>query len=96
MTRERILALIVTTINEYMESQDREVDVSGDTPLLGAGSELDSMDFVNVLLDVEARLLEEGAELTLASERAMSRRASPFRTASTLADFIIDELRSDG
>jgi acyl carrier protein len=57
--------------------------------LFGRGSSLDSLGLVSLIVDVE-RLFEEehGVVLTLADDKAMSQKASPFRTVETLADYI--------
>ncbi len=61
------------------------------TPLLGGGSDLDSMAVVHLVADLEARLQERfGRNWILADERALSRSRSPFRTVGDLARFIIE------
>lgn len=57
------------------------------TPLVG-GAVIDSLGLVEVIMEVEQRLRRDhGADVTLADERAMSQRHSPFRTVGTLADY---------
>jgi len=59
------------------------------TRLLGGDTMLDSLGLVELIVDVEQRLEAElGVAVTLADERAMSLRQSPFRTVDTLADYI--------
>ena len=66
----------------------------GDNPaIFGAGASLDSLGLVNFLADLEYRLAEEfGCEVVLASDRAMSRRRSPFRDANSLTEYIMELL----
>src|SRR5262245_5927338 len=60
-------------------------------PLLGSESPLDSLGLVTLIVDVEQRLsLDHDLTVTLASESAMSRRQSPFRTVSSFADYICE------
>ena len=60
-------------------------------PIFGAGAPLDSLGLVNFLADLEYRLAEEfGRELVLASDRAMSRKRSPFRDARSLTEYIME------
>ena len=68
-------------------------EVTAATPLLGSGSDLDSMALVHLIADLEGRL-EERFQLSwiLADERALSRRRSPFRTIGSLRDFIIETM----
>lgn len=59
------------------------------TPLLGGGSDLDSMALVHLVADLEERLEAAfGKNWILADERALSRQRSPFRTVGDLAGFI--------
>ena len=88
MERERIEGIIISAINDYLETQGVEERVDLDTVLLGEESELDSMFIVNVVIDIEACFQDQGYSISLASERAMSRKRSPFRTVATLTDFI--------
>ena len=61
------------------------------TPLLGSGSDLDSMAVVHLIVDLEGRLQEQyDRNWILADERALSRTRSPFRTVGDLAEFIIE------
>ena len=53
------------------------------------------MGLVNVIIDIESRFLDEGYEISLTSEKAMSRRNSPFRTISTLAEFIEEQVTAN-
>ena len=88
---ERVVQVIYSAIddvNRHMEKEDR-LKKSQDTALFGASGSLDSLGFVNLLVAVEQRIEEEfGTTFTLADERAMSRKNSPFRTVGTLADYI--------
>jgi acyl carrier protein len=68
---------------------------SPETNLFGAGAALDSLGLVNLIVAVEERIeTGTGKGIRLVSEKAMSRRQSPFRTVSTLAEYI-DELLRD-
>jgi len=63
-----------------------------ETPLIGPAAALDSLGLVTLIVTIEGRVTDElGRSITLASERAMSRTQSPFRTLGTLASYI-DEL----
>ncbi len=66
-------------------------DPGPDTPVLGGGSDLDSMAVVHLIVDLEGRLQETyGRNWILADERALSRSRSPFRTVGDLVRFIIE------
>ena len=92
MNKEEIKHILVNTVQDYFESQDIIEKVNDNTVLFGKDSVLDSMGLVNIIIDIESRFLDEGYEISLTSEKAMSRRNSPFRTISTLADFINEQI----
>lgn len=67
------------------------------TPLIGQGAALDSLALVTLIVTVEARVADElGKSVTLASEQAMSRTQSPFRTLGTLAAYVDELLAAPG
>lgn len=61
------------------------------------GNGLDSMGLVQFIVMIEERIEERtGKALTLATDKAMSRRSSPFATMQTLADYIGECLAEEG
>lgn len=90
MERGEIEEVIIKAFNDYFETQDIQGEVGSDTTLFGSESALDSMGLVNVVIDIESYFQAQGYKIALTSERAMSRKSSPFRTPSTLADFIVE------
>jgi acyl carrier protein len=90
MERKEIEKIITTAFNDYLETQGIEGEVTSDTILFGSDAELDSMGLVNVVIDIESTFQDQGYDIALASDRAMSRKSSPFRTVATLADFILE------
>lgn len=91
LERERILKIIFSAVEE-LNSQlnpERKLNKSPDTCLYGAGSQLDSLGLVTFIVVAEQKLENEfKITLTLADEKAMSQRNSPFRTIETLVDYI--------
>jgi acyl carrier protein len=70
---------------------DDQVPVSSTTALFGVDAALDSLEFVSVITDVETAInLENGLEISLSDERAMSRPVSPYATVATLRDYILE------
>lgn len=92
MKKAEILLLLIGVVNEYFETQGIELIATKDTILFGSDSVLDSMGLVNVIVDIESHFLDKDIEISLTSEKAMSRRHSPFKTISTLAEFIEEQL----
>jgi acyl carrier protein len=88
---EDILAAIyraVDWVNDELPP-DRRVIKASDTRLLGPQSVLNSMDLVSLIIAIEREIEDTfGVALTLADERALSMKASPFRSVQSLADYI--------
>lgn len=71
-------------------------DVTESTVLVGPGSAIDSIGIVSLIVDVEQRLEQEHhVSVTLANDRAMSQRNSPFRTAGVLTDHVLAVLAEE-
>ena len=91
------LILCVATDQNEMLSQPIEVAKGADAGLYGPGGSLDSMALVQFIVEIEAALEEKfGIAVTLASERAMSQRRSPFMTIGSLADYAEELLKEEG
>ena len=73
---------------------DAQLEVGPEAPIFGAGSALDSLGLVSLLIDIEEALLDRGVTLTLSDARAMSQSRSPFRSVPALVSYIEDALRS--
>ena len=68
---------------------DRQLIKAPETRLLGSQSVLDSMHLVSLIVTIEREVEDAfGVTLTLADERALSMKASPFRSIQSLADYI--------
>lgn len=69
---------------------DAELKVDRDTPLLGTGSQLDSMAFVTFVSDLEDRIgRETGEEVFIVLDEVHEFNAdTPYLAASTLAGYI--------
>ena len=75
-------------INEELPV-DRKIIKAPETKLLGPESVLDSMRLVTLIVTTEREIQEAfGVALTLADERALSMKESPFRSIQSLADYI--------
>lgn len=64
--------------------------IGEDTVLVGTDAVLDSLGVVQLIVEVEQRVESvHGVSVTLANDKAMSARNSPFRTVGVLADHVI-------
>jgi acyl carrier protein len=88
---ENIVAAIyraVDWINGELPPDRQLIKVPG-TRLFGAESALDSMYLVSLIIAIEREVEDTfGVALTLADERALSMKESPFRSIQSLADYI--------
>ncbi|GAA3432635.1 hypothetical protein [Kutzneria kofuensis] len=93
---DRILQIIVSAIDELNEAREEKIPTDNvlDLSLYGDAGVFESMHLVGFLALVEEKLEDEfDVEVALASEKAVSRRISPFSSVRRLIDFAEEELR---
>jgi len=85
---DSIVIEAVIELNEELECETLE-NPTNKTKLLGGNGALNSLALVSLISDLEDRISEEfDKDIVLADEKAMSQRASPFRTVAALTDYI--------
>lgn len=84
---EQIVLNAIRTTNLAREPENRVAE-SADAALYGGGSPLDSLGLVSLVIEVEEMLRDEGLDVTLSDERAMSQKRSPFRSVPMLVEYI--------
>jgi acyl carrier protein len=96
----KIIDIIIDAANEINLSISNKiaVELGADAPLYGKDGVLDSLALVQFIVIIEQSIEDDsGACLTIADERAVSMKNSPFRTIGTLAGYIEKLLEeSDG
>lgn len=90
MDRETALGVVVSCLRDALEQFGGSVaEVTEETVIVGPSAVLDSIGVVSLIVDIEQKLeMDHGASVTLASEKAMSQRSSPFRNVAVLADHV--------
>lgn len=91
LSREQIESIIYAAIAALNAERDptEQIPMAPDTALFGVDAALDSLSFVSLVTDVETALtVDEGLDISLADDRAMSRPQSPYDTVATLRDYI--------
>jgi acyl carrier protein len=83
---ETVLAAIRNA--NLARTPDAQLTAAPDAPLFGAGSPLDSLGLVALIIDIEEAFAAAGVTVALSDDRAMSQRYSPFRTVASLVDYI--------
>jgi serine O-acetyltransferase len=87
----RVVAAIYRAIDWINEElpPDRQLTKAPETRLVGRQSVVDSMQLVNLIVAIEREVEDTfGVAVTLADERALSMKVSPFRSIQSLADYI--------
>ena len=90
--RTAALNIVYASIQEVFAQTGLEAPAAldEDTVLVGKDAVLDSLGVVSLIVEVEQRVeSEHGASVTLANDKAMSQRNSPFRTVGVLADHVV-------
>ncbi len=95
LDHQKIKSTIVTCIINLNNSlvDTEKISTDCDHILFGEGSFLDSMGLLNLLMDLEEKLEDEGVGITILDDHALSRAHSPFRTISALADYIQEKIQ---
>lgn len=94
--KKKVTEIIYQAINEINEELDQalKLEKSTNTVLMGSNGKLDSLGIVHLLVIIEQNIEDELDKIiTLADERAMSQKRSPFLTIETLVDYIVMLLR---
>lgn len=91
----KIFQIITNAINELNEELDYDSlkNVSNETPLFGGRDGIDSLSLVLLVTNIEAMIYNEFEKpVTLADEKAMSLRNSPYRSVGALLEFSVQRL----
>jgi acyl carrier protein len=84
------VTLIVDALHELLEHHaiDASGPLDGETRLFGRDGLLDSLGLVTLVVAVEQAIADEyGVSVSLADDRALSQRHSPYRTVGSLAEY---------
>jgi acyl carrier protein len=84
--------IVVESLNEVFAQAGTAppAAITEDTVLVGNEAVIDSLGVVSLIVEVEQRLEgSHGVSVTLANDKAMSAKNSPFRTVGVLADHAV-------
>jgi acyl carrier protein len=93
LTFDTALAAVQAAVDEMNLSlpEDKQLSKDPDAVLFGDGSALDSVGLVNVVMAAEQHVGDAtGEDIVLASEAAMSRKRSPYRSLKALAEYAVE------
>jgi acyl carrier protein len=92
---DQILKIVIKCVEEILQEGDKSVRVDKSTQLYGQNGILDSLGLVRVITNIEEAISETfGKDIVIASEKAMSRKNSPFINVESLSKFIVEILNS--
>ena len=92
VTKNKIDHIITEAIAEINSNlpKDKQFLISKETPLFGENANIDSLGFVNLLVNIEYNKEDEfNLSITIADEHAMSLKNSPFKTLGTLSEYVL-------
>lgn len=87
---KNLASLIMEAVKDVGEEQDVEIPTSLDdeTKLFGQQGLFDSLGLVSLVVAVEQAIADKfGSNISLADEKAMSQKHSPYRSIGSLADY---------
>jgi acyl carrier protein len=91
VAKNEIVEIIFKCIDDINMQNGSEIKKDLNTKLFGSDSELDSIGLVNLITSIEENIEEiTGKYIPFADERAFSLETSPFKTVSTLVNYVED------
>ncbi len=94
--RKAAVEIIYAALKEVLEQAGVSPlpTLTEETVIVGKDAVLDSLGVVSLIVEVEQGLEQKhDVSLTLASDKAMSAKNSPFRTVGVLADHVLEVIK---
>jgi acyl carrier protein len=94
--RSAVVDIIHTAVKEVMDQAGLPppAALGDETVIVGPGAVLDSLGVVSLIVEVEQALEQKhDVTVTLASDKAMSAKNSPFRSVGVLADHVLETIK---
>lgn len=91
--KEEVSTIIFECFEEMNEREGINIPINGHAQLFGRGGHLDSLGLVNLIVNIEEKVNDKwGVAISLADEKAMSQKTSPFLNADALSTYICNLL----
>lgn len=93
--KDQITEMVISVAREIDEDHkiSSDGDLDAETRLFGAGSILDSLGLVTLIVELEQAIQDRfRVAVSLADEKALSQTRSPFRTIGTLAEYAAQQI----
>lgn len=93
MTPQEVENVVVEVVRDICNERGIESPtLDCDTILIGSEALVDSVGLVTIVMEIEERLSEDFAvEVSLTSDKAMSRERSPLRTIGSIRDYVVEQ-----
>lgn len=89
--KEKIKTLVIDSLNELKDTNNLDFEINDETILLGENAVMDSFDFVTFVSTLEEKIADKfDKSITVVSEKAFSKKYSPFKTIDRISDYIIE------
>mgnify|MGYP001312508632 CR=1 FL=1 len=83
----KIIYEVIDKVNKEFDGVELKKDIN--TIIMGDESDLDSMDLIEFITLLEDKIeIHTGSYISISNENVMSSKNSPFRTVSTLKEYI--------
>ena len=84
----KVNEIIISELNELIGETNVYIDTN--TKIFGEDGLLDSIDLVSLIVAVEQKIEDKfDINITLADERAMSQKNSPFKSIDSLSKYVL-------
>jgi len=96
--KRSIKSIIEETLISFIKEEEIEllIEINEDTKLFGSNGLFSSIQLVSFITELEENLEDDlDIELTLADEKAMSRRTSPFSNVKYLISYVEEKINED-
>jgi acyl carrier protein len=77
-------------LSNQSRSDNTQIPLLDTTILFGQNGHLDSMALVALLMDIEDAFQEQGIDISLSDEKAMSTTRSPFKDIPSITQYVHD------
>jgi|TARA_B110000908_G_C10130251_1_gene391847 acyl carrier protein len=89
ISKEKVNEIIFKCVDETNIEDGTNISKDLNIILMGTDSEIDSLGLVSLIVVIEEAInIEFDVSITLADEKAMSQRISPFKTLDTLSNYV--------
>jgi acyl carrier protein len=90
MITNKQIVIQALELSNQSRSDDTQIPLLDTTILFGQNGHLDSMALVALLMDIEDAFQEQGIDISLSDEKAMSTTRSPFKDIPSITQYVHD------